>query len=232
MKNKTIGIIGGMGPEATAALFLKIIRATPALRDQDHCRVVIESNPKIPDRTAAILEGGESPVPMMTQTAKSLEKLGVDVAGIPCITAHYFLEDVRPAVSYRILNALEELDRHIAQKMPDCDAVGVLCTSGTRKTGLFDRYLQQRRVLYPSQETQTQKVMEAIYGPNGIKRGNTGSQPRALLLEAGKELIDNGAKAIVGGCTEIPLVLFEGDFTVPFLDPMAVLAKALVEYQI
>ena len=72
---KTIGILGGMGPEATLDLYAKIIAATPAIRDQDHLRVVIDSNPKVPDRTAAIVAGGESPVPAMTAGIRALRHL-------------------------------------------------------------------------------------------------------------------------------------------------------------
>ncbi|MGI6508313.1 MAG: aspartate/glutamate racemase family protein [Saccharofermentanales bacterium] len=228
--NKILGIIGGMGPEATAGLFMKIIKATPAEKDQDHFRIIIDSNPKIPDRTAAILYNGESPIPQLIETAKNLEKLGVHVAGIPCITAHNFIDDIRPAVSYKILNALEELNKYITGELPQCDKIGVLCSSGTMKTGLFNRFLSDYEIIYPCEDTQNNKVMEAIFGKQGIKQGNTGKEPKGLLYEAGIELIKMGAKAIIGGCTEIPLVLFDGDFEVPFLDPMAVLAKALVDY--
>lgn len=232
MEEKIIGIIGGMGPEATENLFMKIIKATPVRCDQDHHHVIIDSNPKIPDRTAAILEKGESPVTQMVMTARNLEKLGVHVAGIPCITAHNFIEEVRAAVSYSVLSALEELNKSILENFSDIDSIGVLCTSGTMKTGLFDCFLPQKQIVYPCEKTQQNNVMEAIYGVDGIKRGNTGETPKRLLIEAGKELVAKGAKVLVGGCTEIPLVLTDGDFEVPFLDPMAILAQALVKYRI
>lgn len=87
---KVIGILGGMGPEATAELFLRIIKATPAQRDQDHLRVIVDNNPKIPDRTAAILGEGQSPLPEMVRTARNLERAGVDFIVMPCNTAHYY----------------------------------------------------------------------------------------------------------------------------------------------
>ena len=87
MKEKVIGILGGMGPEATVDLFRRIIRATPAEKDQDHIRVIVDSNPKIPDRTAAIMGVGPSPLLEMTKTAKNLEKAGADSIIIPCNTA-------------------------------------------------------------------------------------------------------------------------------------------------
>ena len=90
MVEKIIGIIGGMGPEATADLYLRIIRATPVEKDQDHYRVIIDSNPKIPDRTPAIIGDGENPLPLMAETAKNVEKAGADFLIMPCNTAHYF----------------------------------------------------------------------------------------------------------------------------------------------
>ncbi|MGB4554610.1 MAG: amino acid racemase, partial [bacterium] len=89
MGRKVIGILGGMGPEATADLFLKIIRATPAEKDQDHLRVIIDNNPQIPDRTAAIFSQGDDPLPLLVETAKNLARAGADFIVIPCNTAHY-----------------------------------------------------------------------------------------------------------------------------------------------
>jgi len=84
MTEKIIGILGGMGPEATIDLFYKIIKFTPAKKDQDHLRIIIDNNPKIPDRTAAILGKGEDPIPALRETAKNLEKAGADFIIIPC----------------------------------------------------------------------------------------------------------------------------------------------------
>lgn len=232
MKEKIIGIIGGMGPEATAGLFLKIIKATPVEKDQDHFRVIIDSNPKIPDRTAAILGNGPSPLEAMIETGRNLEKLGVSVAGIPCITAHFYIEELQKALSYKILNALQELQKSISSAYRDIERIGVLSTTGTMRTGLFNRYLAPYEILYPGSHTQETKVMEAIYGKYGIKKGNTGEYPARLLREAGQELVEKGAQAIVAGCTELPLVLRQEHFSVPLFDPMEVLARALVNYPV
>ena len=91
MSEKTIGILGGMGPEATADLFYRIVKATPVERDQDHPRTIIYSNSKVPDRTPAIAGEGESPLPEMLMAARSLEGEGADFLIIPCNTAHYFI---------------------------------------------------------------------------------------------------------------------------------------------
>lgn len=232
MKDKIIGIIGGMGPEATAGLFLKIIKATPVEKDQDHFRVIIDSNPKIPDRTTAILGNGPSPLEAMIETGRNLEKLGVSVAGIPCITAHFYIEELQKALSYKILNALQELQKIISSELPGIEKIGVLSTTGTMKTRLFDRYFPEHKILYPSAHTQETKVMEAIYGKCGIKKGFLGEYPTNLLIEAGQELVEKGAGALIAGCTEIPLVLRQEHFCVPLFDPMEALARALITYPV
>ncbi|TGB02859.1 aspartate/glutamate racemase family protein [Halobacillus salinus] len=229
MNDKIIGILGGMGPEATAECYLKIIRATNASKDQEHFRVIIDSNAKIPDRTEAIAGNGPNPVPEMIDAAKNLEKLDVDVACIPCMTAHYFIEEVQKEISYPLMNAFLETKKYIEDIHPKAAKVGVLATTGTLESGLFDKYLSDMDVVYPTSLTQQNKVMQAIYGPNGIKSGNTDGESLHLLQEASKELIENGAEVIISGCTEIGLVLKPYHVTVPVIDPMEVVANVVVK---
>lgn len=228
MNDKIIGILGGMGPEATANLFIKIIKTTKVKADQDHYRVIIDSNVKIPDRTQFILGLGESPVKSMVETGKILEKSGVDVGCIPCITAHYFIEEVQKELSFPLLNALEELNEYIKINYPIVKKIGILATTGTINTGLFEKYLSNLEIVYPETITQEKKVMEAIYGKEGIKSGNTGEYPLNLLKDASNELIRNGAEILVSGCTEIALVLNNRHVKKPILDPMDILAKSIV----
>ncbi|MBQ6692348.1 MAG: amino acid racemase, partial [Clostridia bacterium] len=112
---KTIGIIGGMGPLATADLFRKIVLLADVSSDQGHPRVLIDSNTEIPDRTAAILSGGENPIPALATSARTLERAGADVLMMPCNTAHFFYDGVKAATSLPILHMLqltaEEIDR-------------------------------------------------------------------------------------------------------------------------
>ncbi|ELK48225.1 amino acid racemase [Halobacillus sp. ACCC02827] len=229
MNDKLIGILGGMGPEATAECYLKIIRATDASKDQEHYRVIIDSNAKIPDRTEAISGRGASPVPEMTHAAKNLEKLGVEVAVIPCMTAHYFIEEVQKSVSFPLLNAFLELKKFIQDHYPKVTKIGVLATTGTLESGLFQKYFDHLEVVTPTPLTQKNKVMDAIYGENGIKSGNTDHDPLDKLKEASMELLNNGAELIISGCTEIGLVLKPYHLSVPLIDPMEVVANVVVK---
>jgi len=228
MNDKIIGIIGGMGPEATMDFYMKIIKATKVKKDQDHFRVVIDSNSKIPDRTKAILDNGDSPVPALVETAKNLEKIGAEVGCIPCITAHYFVEEVAKSVNYPILNALEEVCYFVQKEFKSAKKIGVLATTGTIQTGLFDKYLEGYELVYPSEISQQENVMEAIYGEEGIKSGVVEGLPLDLLMKAGNELIAQGAEVLVAGCTELSIVLNENSFSKPLIDPMVVLADSVV----
>ena len=126
MRKKIIGIIGGMGPLATADLFEKIIVHTKAACDQDHLRVIIDSNTNIPDRTAAILHGGADPVPELTASARGLERMGAELLVMPCNTAHNFYDAVQGAVSIPVLHMV----RLTAQALRERDV---------KRAGLLDR---------------------------------------------------------------------------------------------
>jgi len=137
MTDRVIGIIGGMGPEATVDFYREIIRLTPAQKDQDHIPVLIYSNPRIPERTQAILHGGEDPTPYLIDAARILERAGAGILAIPCNTAHYFLPRVRPAVKIPILDMIEETFLRTRAEVGDIKAVGLLATTGTVESGVY-----------------------------------------------------------------------------------------------
>lgn len=230
MKEKILGIIGGMGPEATAQLYMKIIKATKVKKDQEHFRIVIDSNPKIPDRTRAILGLGESPVPYIIETANNIKKMGADIACIPCITSHYFYDEIAAGTDLKIIHALEELNLYIHREFPGTKRIGVLATTGTRNTRIFDKYLKDVSIIYPDDQVQEKCVMEAIYGEGtGIKSGITDGKPVELLKEAGEHVIGKGAEVVILGCTEIGLVLSADSLSRPSIDPMNVMALVMIE---
>lgn len=228
MKRGIIGILGGMGPDATAAFFSMIVRLDLAPTDQEHLHVMVDSNTSIPDRTAHLLGSGPDPLPEMLASARRLSAAGADVAGMPCMTAHAFLPRLRNHTTLRLLSAFEETYAALDRFPAPIRKLGILGTIGTRRTGLFETAMPDREILWPSEELHRSKVMEAIYGKHGIKAGNLGREPHELLMEAAADLIEHGAEAIVGGCTEVPLVLSQRDFDIPFIDPMEYLARGLI----
>ncbi|MGC8895727.1 MAG: aspartate/glutamate racemase family protein [Candidatus Bathyarchaeia archaeon] len=227
MKEKIIGILGGMGPEATADLFTRIIRETPAKKDQDHLRVIIDNNPKIPDRTTAILSEGVSPIPEMIKTAKNLEKAGADFIIMPCITAHYYYEELSKSVKIPVLNMVELTAQNVNKNFPKAKKAGLLGTTGTVKSKLFDKSFGKFGVemIYPSEAFQ-RKVMEAIY--DYIKAGKI-LEGKKLVVDVANHLIELGAEVIICGCTETSLVLKNGDVTKPVVDPVQILAQTAVK---
>ena len=225
---KTIGILGGMGPEATLEFFKTLLSYDPAERDQDHLHIIEECDPAIPDRTAHILGKGADPVPAMLASAERLRVAGADIVGIPCMTAHHFLPRVKENSKLHFVSALEAMEQALRDTYTKVNSLGILATAGTKAAKLYESALPRYAILWPNEEEQKSLVMEAIYGKEGIKAGNRGEIPKALLKRAARSLIDGGAQAIVAGCTEVPLALLQRDIDVPLLDPMHMLAAALV----
>ena len=230
-KPKIIGILGGLGPAATVDIFDKIVKNTPAACDQDHIKVIIENNPQIPDRTAALAKQNEDPAIAMLVTAEKLKASGADFIIVPCNTAHAFLRKVQQHINIPIISMIEETARYIARNFTDIKKAGLLATSGTVDSGVYKEPLKEQGIelILLSGESQKQLVMEAIYGKEGIKAGFTDGPPRDLLLKAAGELLAQGAGIIILGCTEIPLALKNGDMKIPFADPTEILAKAAIQ---
>ena len=142
---KAIGILGGMGPLATADLFEKITLLTKAETDRDHIRVYIDSNANIPDRTAAILGSGEDPVPEMASALRNLEKCGADCIIMPCNTAHYFLPRLQEMTEIPFLSILTAAAEACKTQFPG-KTVGILGTTGTLSANLYQKALDQAGV--------------------------------------------------------------------------------------
>jgi aspartate racemase len=231
MEKKVIGILGGMGPEATVFLFKRIVEVTGAIRDQDHIRIIIDNNPKIPDRTPAILGRGESPVPLMVSTARNLEHAGADFIVIPCVSAHHFIDSLQEAISIPILSIFDAVIAELRRNSPTLDTVGLLATTGTIIGGHFQRCLEDAGyvVKVPTPSDQEKLVMDAIYGERGIKAGFLSPENQERLVEASRGLVELGAQGIIAGCTEVPLVLSQEDLSVPFFDCLLILARESVK---
>ena len=228
-RKKFLGIIGGMGAEAGAALYQQIIKLTPVDVDQDHIETLVYSNTNIPDRTKGILKQGPSSYPLLREAAKLLDQNGVDIIILGCVTSHYFIEDLRKEVRCEILSTVEETIERIKQTTPDTRKVGVLATTGTIKTELFQSALRRAGLdpLVPPDNIQEKYVMEALYAPNGIKAGF--QQPaRDKMLLALNWLLLNGAEAVISGCSEFPLLFNQDDCLVPLIDAMDALIRTTI----
>lgn len=220
----TIGIVGGMGPLATCDLFRKIIEVTDAEKDQDHVHVLIDSNTEIADRTAAILGRGEDPVPEMEKSALTLQAAGAEVLIMPCNTAHYYYDLVSSIVDVPFLHMINETAAVV--KRMGIDTVGLLATDGTVLSGVYHRAFEPAgiKVLVPDAAGQ-QHVMDVIY--KGVKAGNRQIDLTGFYT-AMDDLLARGAKALVLGCTELPVAFSEFGIDRPGIDPTHVLAAAAV----
>ncbi len=225
--NRTIGILGGMGPLATADLYHKIILATPARRDQDHFHVIIDADPTIPDRSAALRGEGPDPLPGLLASARRLEGAGADFIVIPCNTAHAFLPALRPRLSIPVVDMIAETAEWVRRAYPAARRIGILAYRGTIEAGLYHHALRERGLapLNPTPERQRRLVDGAI---DAVKGNDTRPAVGEWLAEAGRGLVADGAEVLLAACTEIPIVLTPAMVPAPLLDPTQILAEAAV----
>lgn len=222
--HKVVGIVGGMGPSATALLFQKLIDYTDARVDSEHMHIIIDNNTSIPDRTTAILNGENTPAMHICESGKKLEQCGAELILIPCNTSHYFYNYIQEQLEIPVVNMIKETARECLEK--EYQKIGVLCTTGTRNTKIYDRELEKYgiSVLYPDDEGQ-KKVMEIIY--DQVKAGKPGDA--SIIKETLKNMEKKGAQAFILACTELPMVIKDGDYGYCFIDSLDVLAKRSVE---
>ncbi|MEU5591715.1 amino acid racemase [Streptomyces sp. NPDC020298] len=224
---EVIGILGGMGPAATADFYAKLVATTPGSSDQDHLRTVIWSDPTIPDRTEALLGDGPDPTPWLVDGSRVLREAGATLIAIPCNTAHAFVPRIAGHVGLPIVHMIGEVARHLTTLSPRIHTAGLLATTGTVRAGLYQEWLDRSgiRLVLPDTTSQDQEVMPAI---RAVKAGIRDDTSSALLARAAERLTGQGAQAVIAGCTEIPLGLPGDAVDVPLIDPALILAQALV----
>lgn len=226
MSEVKIGILGGMGPAATVELFQNIVNRTKVENDQEHIEIIILNDPKIPDRTQYILGHGENPIPLMKKNINRLKSAGASVVMIPCMTAHTFLFELQNEVSIPIINAIELINFYLQKYFSD-KKIGLLATTGSIKSEIYPKYIENE-IIIPNEFAQM-KLMQLIYGNNGIKSGNTGG----IIIEGIKEIVEEmklkNIEAIISGCTELGLVINNNNMPIPVIDPLQLLAKKAIE---
>jgi len=224
MQEKTIGILGGMGPYATADLFGKILEQTPAKKDWEHLRVIINNNPKIPSRTRAILYNEESPVSMMIETARNLQKAGADFVVIPCNSAHVFMPEVLPHVKIPILDMITETVDYITKEMPRITAVGLLAARIVVEAQLYQARLKAVSIKTITPIEQQQTIVRQVIEDVKLNKNSEGVKSKLTGLIGA--LTAKGAQAVIAGCTEISIVAKDLTVDVPIFDSNEILAKA------
>jgi aspartate racemase len=228
MAENIAGILGGMGPEATVDLYRLIILLTPAKIDQEHFRVLIYSNPKIPDRTRAILGEGENPLPQLIESAQVLEKGGAGIIAIPCNAAHYYLNDIAAQVRIPILNMIEETRDAFRLLSPEAKAVGLLAATGTVRSRIYHEVFAQAGVEVLVPEDKDQACLHAGIGL--VKAGSQDRFTQESFQSIGARLVKAGAKSVILGCTEISLTFNTRQVDYVTLNPARILAQAVVDW--
>lgn len=230
-----LGVLGGVGPAATVDFLGKLVRNTPAACDQDHIKVMVEHDPQIPDRTEALLGGGDDPTLALYAACKTLEEGGADLIAIPCNTAHAFVERIQPSLGVPIVNMLTCTADYLRESFPGLREVGVLATSGTLASRVYEKALEARGFVQIAPAAAAQaRLMNAIYGANGAKAGHLAGECRDDVDAAVDDLVARGVQVIVLGCTELPLLLRgstlagPGGRMVRLVDPTEVLARRCV----
>ena len=227
---QVLGVLGGMGPLATVDFLRKLIEETPAARDEDHIPVITYSVPQIPMRPAAILDGGESPLPAMLDGIRTLKRAGAIAIAIPCNTAHYWYDELVRQGGLPIIHIADAALDELALRCARGTTIGLIGTQGTLAAGFFQQRLAASgfRCIVNSDADQQELVLEAILH---VKR-NALDAAAALLESAVGKLAHDGASGVILACTETPVVLdrLSPQSSALCVDATRALAKACVKW--
>jgi aspartate racemase len=223
-----VGVIGGVGPLATAYFLQRVVQLTEAARDQEHVDLVVLNHATIPDRTEFVLgRSADDPGPVLARDASRLEAFGVSFLVMPCNTAHYFTQQVLDAITVPFLSIVDVTVAAARERAPGARAVGLLATAGTVASGVYrDAFAAHGIDVVVPHEGDQALVNEVIY--DQVKAGRP-SDPATLRAVAGR-LVERGAGVVVLGCTELSVAAVDHDLLAepPFLDSMDELVRATI----
>ena len=221
----SLGVIGGLGPMATAYYLELVVRMTDVRRDQDHPEIILMNIPSIPDRTAYILgKSEENPLIPMVEAGKKMKELGATVVATPCVTAHYFHEDLQSGIGLPVIHVIRKTAELLCQA--GVRQVGLMATDGTVQSGLYDAALKNAGIipLYPDPEEQ-KMIMSMIYDYVKAGKAFTDLQRVNTMID---RLRKQGAQGLILGCTELPIAFAPWQTSIPAFDPTLILARAAI----
>lgn len=222
---KQLGVIGGLGPMATAYFMQTVIDMTDAMTDQQHLPMAVISRPDTPDRTAFILsESDRDPLPFMLEAGKALEQLGACCIAIPCVTAHYFHKELTKELSTEVIHAPRETVRRL--KEAGVSAAGIMATEGTRKAKIFQNELESVGItpILPDEKAQA-AITSTIY--DYVKASRRADME--LFGSAERMLRRAGAECLILGCTELSVVKRDNSLRGSYIDVLETLAAESIE---
>jgi len=225
---RTVGVLGGMGPAATLDFMAKALKAGEGASEQDNLRLIVDCNPKVLDRNAALGGEGPSPGPALAAMARGLEAAGADFLVMACNAAHAWQGEIEAATALPFVSIIEETCRWLGEREPAGRRIGLMAADAGLKSRLYQDALARAGLapVTPRPE-ETARFMDALFA---FKTGDLGPGPRAEMRACAKALIEAGAQVILAACTEVPLLVGAGDLTVPFVDATQILALRTVAY--
>lgn len=227
-KTQVLGVLGGMGPLAGASFATRVVALTPAARDQDHIPLVLCNDPRVPDRSSARLGRGEDPLPAMVRGVRMLERAGATLIAIPCNTAHLWYDQLAAATSLPMLHIVESACDDLERLGVAGCRVGMMGTAATLQLDLYGERLRRHGFeVLPTEPEEVQLCAQAIEAvkANDAERGFA---PAAACIA---RLVARGARAVVLGCTELPLAVphaRRGEFGAVLTDSIDALARAAI----
>ncbi len=229
MTGGILGVLGGMGPLASAHFMLRLTLLTPASKDQDHIPAILWSDPRIPDRGDALKPGGADPMPLLTRGIEGLKAAGCGAIVIPCNTAHVWYDRMAETAGIPMPHIVDAAAAELARIGRRPGKIGLMGTATTLRTKLYQKRLEAQgwECIEPS-ETQ----MERFVTPSiALVKANQVADAYEPLARVANDLADRGAEAVVLGCTEIPLGIQAGPaerLKVPVVDTIDALARAAI----
>ncbi|WP_371171136.1 aspartate/glutamate racemase family protein [Aliiroseovarius sp. 2305UL8-7] len=223
----TIGVLGGMGPEATILLQRKLVEAVPAEDDGDHIPLLIDMNPQVPSRIAHLIERkGKDPGPVLAAMARRLQNAGATALAMPCNTAHHYAGAITDAVDIPLLNMIELAAERATKELGERGCVGILASPAVRHIRLFETALEKRgfTVIWPEQNDQMLAAIKAI------KVGGSCENARTTLRDASADLLTRGADLQIVACSEFSIIADSIASNVRAIDTVDLLVSAMIEF--
>lgn len=229
MQHRVVGVIGGIGPQATLAFFSAVLERTVASQPSDHVHLLIDCNPKVPNVNASVLGTGQSVAPALCQAAKKLEAAGAEVLVVVCNAAHAYARQIQDAIKIPLLDMVDAAAREASTLLPNGGRVGIMATDGCLASGIYQRALAARGLhpVVPS-DADTETLMQTLSGVS-VSAQSSHTSARSSLIGLSQRLLDEGADLLIAACTEIPLILQPTDLPVRLLDPVQAIADRCIE---
>lgn len=224
MTRRVVGVLGGMGPEATILLQQRLLKIVDASDDADHLPLLIDMNPQVPSRIAHVIERkGENPGPVLASMARRLEDAGATALAMPCNTAHYYAPNIVTAASVPLLNMVTLSVAKAAQQLTPGSTIGILASPAVKTAGVFDTALKGAGFtsLWPQD---LDKMLSAI---KAVKASGPVREAKDILKSAARELANNGADLLFVACSEFSLMTPDLDAEVSVIDTVDVLVSAI-----